>query len=98
MEREQRWQEQYLVLEAAITRSEGRGDSAFSARLHEALDDIADERCEICGKFEDDPNDLHAEWCRWATCPRPSIDSDSDVPVLEQVKQILTTLQMWGRS
>jgi hypothetical protein len=93
-QREQHWDDEYDALEAVIAKAVARDDEAFALRLHDALTDLEDQRCPSCGRFEDDPSDLHADWCRFATMPRPSIDRDSSVPPLEQLRQILIVNQM----
>jgi hypothetical protein len=93
-QREQQWEDEYDALETAIAKATARGDDVFASRLYIAREDLEDQRCDSCGKFEDDPNDLHAESCRFATMPRPSIDWDSSVPPLEQLRQTLLVNQM----
>jgi hypothetical protein len=92
--REQRWDDEHDALETAIDKVTARGDEAFVLRLHDALTDLEDQRCSSCGRFEDDQSDLHADWCRFATMPKPSIDWDSSVPVFEQLRQIAMVNQM----
>src|SRR5262245_55356643 len=92
--REHQWCTQCETLEQAIARTTARGDVVFADRLKRALDDLEDERCDSCGKFEDDLSDAHADDCRFSRMPRPSIDWDGNVPVLEQLRQVLLVNRM----
>jgi hypothetical protein len=91
------WERQYGALTAAIERATERGDDAFVSRLDDELIDLEDRRCESCGRFEDDPTDLHRNDCPFATMPRPSLNRDSDVPIIDQVCLVLATSLLWRK-
>jgi hypothetical protein len=99
--RERLWDAQYDEIEAQLEQKYGHpwrdGVGAVPVAgepLLGALLDLKDQRCESCGRFEDDPADPHAEWCHWSRCPRPSLDPDSRIPVAEQLRQILSVLRL----